>query len=693
MLLMATVTKKHIMKKLNNSLYLFTKLQTTMKKLLSLMMLLVAIVTGAQAAADRTFALTDFTKDGNNYSCSFSSNELKNKNKVTYVEVPNASASGTISFYGSSDKDRYLYIYKTNGTVKDTDRPILMTGNKTEDGTIDYASTDILTEDGKYYLVFSTTDDFKAKNIDFTVAAASDKPTITDQPVGATYQVGATPAALSVTAEASAGDLAYQWYTCEDAEGTNPEAIATATASTYTPSTESTGTTYYYVVITDDNGSVTSDIVAVNVVTEEAPEVNVTMSSEKPYARTGAEYTLTANITAGVPEPTLQWYSCDDAEGTNAQAIDGATAATYQPSTATVGTFYYLVKASNTAASDVASNVVTLNVIDGGAAGTVDDLVEVSEGYVFVADDVTGDGNVSPAANTIYDDGKIFVSGAFTVATNKGSNTFGGASHYNSMRLKNNTDYIAFKVADACVITFYAENPNKSNRHLKVGETPNNDSYGTIPDGQTTANILIPAAGTVYVTGMGSDRYFGGFEVKSANETITIPAEGVLTYVTENDLDFSSVEGLTAYVPTGVNSTKTSVATAEVTSVPAGTALLIKGDAGEYNVTIVASAEAPESNIFQVSNGSIAGGDNIFAYSKSALKFMKVDASVTIPSGKCYLVIEGVSGDALDLDFDGEATAVEAIAEANANSAAPVKVIKNGKLYIGNYNVAGQQVK
>jgi surface antigen len=29
----------------------------------------------------------------------------------------------------------------------------------------------------------------------------------------------------------------------------------------------------------------------------------------------------------------------------------------------------------------------------------------------------------------------------------------------------------------------------------------------------------------------------------------------------------------------------------------------------------------------------------------------------------------------------------------NGNSAAPVKVMKNGKLYIGNYNIAGQQVR
>ena len=45
-------------------------------------------------------------------------------------------------------------------------------------------------------------------------------------------------------------------------------------------------------------------------------------------------------------------------------------------------------------------------------------------------------------------------------------------------------------------------------------------------------------------------------------------------------------------------------------------------------------------------------------------------------------------------EFVPQGTAVEAVAEAKAEAAPKVvKVIKNGKLYIGNYNVAGQQVK
>ena len=665
-----------------------------MKKVFTLFALLLTIVIGAKAA-DITYSIgTDLIKQSDNITYKWKAGtEMKAKGKVVWVEVPGNNVHGSITFYGSATKTgRYLYIYKTNGTVKDT-RKAQMQANSDAAGTIDYTSDDILTDNSKYYLVFSTSDDFKAKNIDYTaeVDANDDKPTINVQPQGAIYQVGATPAALTVDAIASAGTLTYQWYstTSDAADPDNDTAIDGATTATLAAgniSTASVNTTNYYVVVTDDNGSEISDLATIEVVTEEAPEVSASASAT--VVRTGTEVTLTATLTAGIPTPTLQWYSCDDADGTNAQAIDGETESTFVFTPSAVGTLYYLVKASNSAQADVASNVITINVFAGGTAGTVDDLVAVSEGYVFVADDVTGNGNLSPTANTLYDNNKIFTSGAFTVAANKGSNTFAGASHLNSMRLKNTSDYIAFKVDDACVITFYVENPNKGSRHFKVGSVANDDSYGTIPDGQTTASIIIPEAGMVYVTGPGSDRYLGGFEVKSTTETITIPEEGVATYVTKQALDFSTQNGaFKAYAVTNVG--ETSVTTAEVGQVPAGTPLLIKGAAGDYDVEVIASASAIE-NLLLASDGAVTGGDNIYAYSKSAKVFRKVASTVTIPAGKAYL--NATAGDALDIDFDGEATGVNGVAEAKAE-VAPVKVIKNGKLFIGNYNVAGQLVK
>ena len=178
-----------------------------------------------------------------------------------------------------------------------------------------------------------------------------------------------------------------------------------------------------------------------------------------------------------------------------------------------------------------------------------------------------------------------------------------------------------------------------------------------------------------------------------ATETITTD-NGVATYVTKNALDFTGLE-TKAYVVTGVNAGKTKVLTQEVTTVPAGTPLLIKGNT--VDVPVIEDADAPATNLFQVSNGSVKQNTDktIFVYSKTAKAFKRL-GTATIPNGKCYIIIEGVpeATQSLDVDIEGEATAITNVnANENANSAAPVKIIKNGKLYIGNYNVAGQLVK
>lgn len=182
----------------------------------------------------------------------------------------------------------------------------------------------------------------------------------------------------------------------------------------------------------------------------------------------------------------------------------------------------------------------------------------------------------------------------------------------------------------------------------------------------------------------------------TTTEGITVGTEGVATYVTNNAIDFTGVTDLTAYIATSNNNDY--VFTEAVAGiVPGGTALLIKGASASIPLVQATSTSVAtlEGNILKASNGVEVTDDTFYAFSKTNKKFQKVATSVTIPSGKAYLVIEsGEAPTALDIQFDGEATAVEAIAEANeADAAAPVKVIKNGKLFIGNYNVAGQQVK
>ena len=233
---------------------------------------------------------------------------------------------------------------------------------------------------------------------------------------------------------------------------------------------------------------------------------------------------------------------------------------------------------------------------------------------------------------------------------------------------------------------------------------------GTLDDDDTKAVMHYSATKKYFGLGLSSDCWsyytanattivknaaamlIAGEDLTATVENIEIDASGVATYVTKNALDFTGLE-TKAYVVTGTNSAKTKVLTQEVTTVPAGTALLVKG--ATVNVPVIANATAPATNLFQVSNGSVVQNaqNSIFVYSKAAKAFKRL-GTATIPSGKCYITIVGVTTQSLDVDIEGEATAItNVIANENANSAAPVKIIKNGKLYIGNYNVAGQQVK
>ncbi|MBQ9236668.1 MAG: chitobiase/beta-hexosaminidase C-terminal domain-containing protein [Prevotella sp.] len=250
-------------------------------------------------------------------------------------------------------------------------------------------------------------------------------------------------------------------------------------------------------------------------------------------------------------------------------------------------------------------------------------------------------------------------------------------------------------------VTVQFSNTGGSNkdRYVKVNETT-----GTVEaDGTTKRTEDFPvSAGTVTITHVKGDGtksggirfYYITFTPAPAptTETITISG-GVTTYVTENALDFSEAANLSAYAVTAVDADNKKITTAKVTQVPAGTPLLIKGTSED--VAIISEASPITNQLVAAETATSQNTDGtIYVYSKSAGQFKKL-GTATIPAGKCYLVIEGVSFTdpaGFDIDFEDEATVITNV-NANANSVAPVKVIKGGKLYIGNYNVAGQQVK
>jgi len=77
-------------------------------------------------------------------------------------------------------------------------------------------------------------------------------PVIVSHPQGAVYPVGAPAEAMTVTATVSnGGKLSYQWYSNDTNSNDDGEIIQGATGTEYTPPTDRTGVTYYYVVVTN----------------------------------------------------------------------------------------------------------------------------------------------------------------------------------------------------------------------------------------------------------------------------------------------------------------------------------------------------------------------------------------------------------------------------------------------------------
>jgi uncharacterized repeat protein (TIGR02543 family) len=181
-------------------------------------------------------------------------------------------------------------------------------------------------------------------------------PNITAQPRDAAYNVGQTATALTVTAASrDGGELSYQWHS--RASGDDPwTAISGATGTSHTPSTAAAGIVSYYVEVVNTNNSLSgvktaaadsaTATITVTVVNAQAPNISA-QPQAGTYVRNAA---ATLTVAADSPDGgtlSYQWHS-SAASGGQGTAISGATAASYVPPTAALGTVYYYVRIVNT---------------------------------------------------------------------------------------------------------------------------------------------------------------------------------------------------------------------------------------------------------------------------------------------------------------------------------------------------------
>lgn len=314
-----------------------------MRKLFTLLTLLLGVCSGTWAStvsdlatisADHSVYFADImsaalvkeTLYDSNYLLSVNGNNYANNkgtdatiNKLYCCRVKSNSqdvlafkVSGACSLvlYADNIKERTPFINATIAAHSESsiDGVVTITnGNKSGYGTYTIPSA------GTYYIIGNGSDCFLAGLV-FTFPSA-DAPTITKQPVSASYEKYVAATALSVTASASAGTLQYEWYgnTSESKEGASV-VQAKSTTATYTPSTSSTGTTYYYCKVYDNNGNTDSEFATVQVVNAIAPEISYsapavtincsgagtiyyTTDGSVPSSTNGTEYSAPFNLT------------------------------------------------------------------------------------------------------------------------------------------------------------------------------------------------------------------------------------------------------------------------------------------------------------------------------------------------------------------------------------------------------------
>ncbi|GEM_PF-2089258 len=382
-----------------------------MKKLLSILTLLVVAVTGAWAQTTNpgTYSTQVISADGKTSTWTFilpssqvsvptgetidndivyapsgsnkmkfsSSNQFSWSGKSSgYIYVP-AGSAGTISMTVKSSSDtRFLQLYVDGVNAGESYRLYskLNADGITADGkkgpqSFDFTATDLTTKDGKTYLHFKD-NDTEMKIATFTITLTSGaygvpsltgawkigEEVVTDAELvqGSaatvpTFTVGAT----SGTPEADDYTVAYSLkegstagiFTFTETGGIT--AISTATAGTATIVATLSSKNIEDFLDADPN----TFEYTVTVAAASAPtEVTVTPSATS-VERGGDAITLTAEVTGGVPTPTLQWYSNTTASNESGTIIDGATEETYQPAIDAVGTFYYYVVATNASGS------------------------------------------------------------------------------------------------------------------------------------------------------------------------------------------------------------------------------------------------------------------------------------------------------------------------------------------------------
>ncbi|MBR3522209.1 MAG: hypothetical protein IKN75_06810 [Prevotella sp.] len=204
-----------------------------------------------------------------------------------------------------------------------------------------------------------------------------------------------------------------------------------------------------------------------------------------------------------------------------------------------------------------------------------------------------------------------------------------------------------------------------------------------------TGKIYTPCTSTsnsISVSKDGSIKYYNLYTQPTLTQSITVSDAEWKTLVSQYSLDFTSVEGLKAYIVTGgVGGVLTKT---QVKKVPAGTALLLNGSATTYDVPVIAKSAATDNVtgnklVGVVTNKEIAAETGyVLLKENNVLGFYKNSNAFTLGANTAYLPVS--------FDQNGAARASYLLFDdmTGISQVAGGKVKTNGVIY----NLNGQRV-
>jgi len=431
-------------------------------------------------------------------------------------------------------------------------------------------------------------------------------------------------------------------------------------------------------------------ISSVTVVRPEADTASPTIDTDLSTTPVDVDVNVGTTLSISASHVTdYQWYRNTSASTTGAEAISGATTASYSytaPAADAETTVYFYCVVTNenaTGEKTATSSFAQVNV------GAIPTLSAVTNNIWSAGSVDTGDYTIATIINNLE---------ICNGTVDGSSQTFDGISSSNRIKLNKDAEgtskYVKFKVGGNCIITVYGMT-GKSGKERELGMKIGGSDVATLKSstydmGKMTYTYTGSETEVILHT-IDGDGTFNIYGITVSDVNIPVSAYEWATFVSDKALAFGDLTGIEAYIVTGHEGSALTKAQMEGT-VPANTPLLIKGTASTTFYIPLAGGSTTDvsANKLKAGDGSVVSAESgktkyVLGVSGGNATFLKVNATAaTVPAGKAYLQFdEVISAPSLDFNSDGNES---------SDVVTSIDTVKTNKENSEFYNLNGQRI-